>query len=335
MVYIKSLNKRIWPFYLSPKENELFTSWVCRLSNAHGVKPIVFTKIYFDLKGSFWNRDIDILAKKNLIEISENHSPLEKEQLKNLFLSRYESIIFQQTNQNGYNLNILPLGINHRTRKKFGLLYCPSCLCSDAFYKLEWRLTSSIVCTHCNDYLYDSCLNCDSNIIFFRNNIGKLNSLKKISSCYKCGIELSSFKKKKAPSASELNYQSSINNIINQGYYKNFQYSFHFFTVLNHMTRRLLTSSKKNNKFRSACEERYEIKLPYVNGMLNHSRLEKRRVALMVAFNILDNWPDEFNALRLNAFNRSEIDAHLKEIPYFLYETLRFPCGLFPKNTKI
>ena len=98
MVYIKSLNKRIWPFYLSPKENELFTSWVCRLSNAHGVKPIVFTKIYFDLKGSFWNRDIDILAKKNLIEISENHSPLEKEQLKNLFLSRYESIIFQQTN---------------------------------------------------------------------------------------------------------------------------------------------------------------------------------------------------------------------------------------------
>lgn len=324
MVYIESLNKRIFPYYLAPKEDELFTSWVYRLSHNHNIKPIAFAKYYFKVKASFWNRDLDLNPGPIIIEKVNKHTILSKPKIESLFLKKYEGILFEKINNNGYNLNILPLGINHRKRKKYGQLYCPSCLKKNAYYRTSWRLTSSIVCEKCNDKLYDSCLNCGHKIIFFRNNIGS-KSDKEIDKCYSCGVSLSFFAKRNSPLKEEIKYQTGINRIINLGYKGQIQYSFLYFFVLNLLAKRISTAGKKN-KLKYACEQKYGVSIPSFKGMINHTRLEERKIGFIMAYKILNNWPREFNNLRkMFPFNRSQIDGGLNNIPYFLYKTLRFP----------
>ena len=74
MVYIKSIDKNILPYYISPFKDELFSSWFCRLSVKHNLKPQSFIQNYFDYKIPFWNRDIDLVGKKGIIDFFLNHT---------------------------------------------------------------------------------------------------------------------------------------------------------------------------------------------------------------------------------------------------------------------
>lgn len=63
MVFIKSLNKKIFPYYLPPEENDLFSSWLCKLAINHYVKPQRFIQIYSGRDLPIMNRDIDLYAQ--------------------------------------------------------------------------------------------------------------------------------------------------------------------------------------------------------------------------------------------------------------------------------
>ena len=101
MIYIPGINKDIWPLFVWPEENELFSSWICRFSNNNEIRSESISKIYFDNSINLWNRDIDVFAPKALLDYLENHTPLEKSQIENLFLTSYESIVFEKINPNG------------------------------------------------------------------------------------------------------------------------------------------------------------------------------------------------------------------------------------------
>ena len=77
MVYIKSLEKEIFPYFLKPKQNELFSSWLCRISINHKVKPQTFILNYFGRGYPIWNRDIDMFPSSFLVNKLEKHTPVQ------------------------------------------------------------------------------------------------------------------------------------------------------------------------------------------------------------------------------------------------------------------
>lgn len=60
MVYIKKFRKNIWPLYIPPLPDELFSSWIYRLANNHRVGPQLLINEYLDKKLLIKVNDIDI-----------------------------------------------------------------------------------------------------------------------------------------------------------------------------------------------------------------------------------------------------------------------------------
>ena len=79
-------NKNIWPLYIPPEKNELFSSWFCRLSNNHMIRSESFLTNYFGRMLPLWNRDIDMLMPNKYLNTISNHTPLTSLQIRNLFL---------------------------------------------------------------------------------------------------------------------------------------------------------------------------------------------------------------------------------------------------------
>ena len=56
------------PIHLKPLPGELFSSWITRLSRAHGMLLHTFTAIIFN-RISLWNRDIDNSVDDSILAI--------------------------------------------------------------------------------------------------------------------------------------------------------------------------------------------------------------------------------------------------------------------------
>ncbi len=270
MVIINN-DKNIWPLYIPPENDELFSSWFCRLSNNHLIRSESFLTNYFGRMLPLWNRDIDMLMPEKYINIIYNHTPMNYDQIKNLFLPSVESFAFDKANGNGITMNILILGIKHRKRKLNGILFCPKCLNKPiAYFKKRWRFSTSIICSECNSYLIDECPFCKKPISYHRNNINNINN--STSNCNplnicECGFDLSTYEEVEQPKKSELNYQNFINETISNGYNHHSQYSFLYIKGLIMLSYYIIRESNSNDLeyiFRIAKINRSDFyELPY------------------------------------------------------------------------
>ena len=294
MVYIKSLDKNIFPNYLKPYNDELLSSWLCRLSINHNVKPQSFFLNFFGQDAAIWNRDIDLYIPRNILEILSNHTPLSFEYISSLLLTTYEGYLYENGNNKlGNKRNVLKIGIQHRQRRLFGLLYCPICLKKNGYYKKSWRLSTSILCITCNTLLHDKCYKCGCPIMFYRNYMGINNSTLipiPMSCCGSCKFNLI-HSPRIAPTEAEMNYQIYIDQTIMNGYNDFCSYSFEYISVLFILMHNLITNSKKN-KFKIAAIKilgnlhMFEQKWIYLND------IERRQKILPVIHFILHEKPD-------------------------------------------
>lgn len=176
------------PGFLMPFENELFSSWYLRLSSNHLIKNYNFTKFYFkDIP--IWDRDIDLNPSAALLKSIAELTPLYSHEISNMFLPSLEGVKVPKVNSNSVNRFILPLGIYHRTRKKYGMLFCPGCLSQQQYYKLDWRLAHLLICTTCQMELSDCCSKCLVPVMYHRLDVGikSFSGNLKLSNCWNCG----------------------------------------------------------------------------------------------------------------------------------------------------
>ncbi|WES96520.1 TniQ family protein [Chryseobacterium arthrosphaerae] len=310
MPHIQILDKNIWAHYTPPYQDELFTSWFFRLSQAHGVKSHSFAKYYFG-KEQLWNRDIDNSASDYLKKVIVENSPLLDQDVENLFLTSYETILFEQRNLNGNTHGILPFGIYHRKRKNKSLLYCPSCIGKKPYYKKAWRLSISYFCTDCKILLKDCCESCGNGISFHRLEQGNKHKIQAhpLDTCYFCTASLSS--NWEDANNSQILLQTKINSIVKDGYSKEFQYSFSYFKVLHII---LLLISRKHNtwgRLRNACEFEFGP-LPIEDGSWYLWSITNRRIIFETAFRIIEDFPFfqfliQKHNLRLSEFKKDHI----------------------------
>lgn len=111
-------------------------------------------------------------------------------------LTSFAGIISEAVNTRGYSPGILPLGIYHRKRTRYSLMYCPECLRDDDYphYRKNWRLSVATVCMQHRVQLLDHCPQCLKEIVPHRVDM-KWRSQTTVGSqlhirCYNCGSDL-------------------------------------------------------------------------------------------------------------------------------------------------
>lgn len=278
MVYINSLQKDIFPNYLPPYQDELFSSWICRLSHNHGIKSRTFLKNYVPFGAvNLWNRDVDLLTPEYIKKVILDHTPLSSKQIEDLFISKHKGKVFMHVSAN--TMNVLSIGINHRQRKRFGQQCCILCLREEsAYYKVQWRLATSVICTKHKCLLIDRCQYCESPISFFRFEFGGNQSVvdvhpERLFSCYYCHSKIGDFVPEYVDDK-RLLYQHRVNNIISTGVY-NKESSILYLNALLLLSKRLV-SDTKDNRFRQAILESYKNEFPLINKDMRFWNVQQR-----------------------------------------------------------
>jgi hypothetical protein len=122
---------QLWPVRPKPLPDELLSSWLVRLAKKNGVKLQRFCDCAFGNDRQIWNRDIDRLAPGWLLRELSMRTNVSLEKIELLTLSSYKGKIFKRLLVCGQQRWILPLGMYHRKRLRFGLQFCPCCLAEE------------------------------------------------------------------------------------------------------------------------------------------------------------------------------------------------------------
>ncbi len=286
----------MWPVHLKPQKDELLSSWLIRLAHAHGYKVESFCTLLFGRGSAIWNRDIDIMApdfvKEAIIDVTgSTFAQFEKTTLKSL-----DGYLNENTNLNGMNRWVLPVGIHNRKRKRHGLLFCPTCLSEDIspYYRKQWRLAYSVVCVKHGNTLFDACPKCGSVIAPHRTDMGSGNIVPDcdcIVQCWNCGFNL----RKSNPviaNARLINFQTVMDETLSAGWV-----TLSDGTTLNSILffkglRELITGlSTKESRKRIKSNERDETGKSMV---IEYCSLSARVDMMKTCAHILEVWPGRF-----------------------------------------
>ncbi len=139
-----------------------------------------------------WNRDIDKCVTVAMIEELATRTATPTRRALRTRLGEFEGKLYERHNPNGNTPWIMPLGVYHRTRRRYGLQFCPRCLDEpEPYYRRAWRLAFVTLCERHRCPLLDRCPACERPVNFHRHDLGKRDSpcAGLLTSCYACGLD--------------------------------------------------------------------------------------------------------------------------------------------------
>ena len=309
----------LWPVHLKPQRDELLSSWIVRLAMSHGQKLHTFCSLTWPGK-AIWNRDIDRCAGKELLQVLETKTGTSIKRVWATTLGAYEGRLYEKHTVLGPNPWILSTGVYHRTRKRFGLQYCSSCLAEDRepYYRREWRLAFNVFCEKHQLLLRDRCPSCGAAVNFHRDELGnhKKHGATSLTLCHICGIDLrhidqnisrlthpSGEPAKSSASPAEITFSHELLRTLERGYAQITEgtkvYSMLYFAGLRQIMKILAMREKRVDKLRlymsDLCNvEPYHPESASRNPDIQELDIIARRQLIGLARCLLDEWPSRF-----------------------------------------
>ena len=150
----KGLSGQLLPHHVKPQTDELLSSWLARLSLAHGLESRTFCRILWPAK-PIWTGDIDRRATPEMLSILAQKTATSRSQVLATTLSAYEGTLWEDGESYRSRHWLLMGAIQGQRRDRPGLQYCPQCLRADAtpYFRRCWRLGFVTVCTDHHCYL--------------------------------------------------------------------------------------------------------------------------------------------------------------------------------------
>lgn len=293
------------PVHPQPLPDELLTHWFMRLAHMNQVKAQTLADRLFGRQSAFWARDQDKLASPAVISHLADMTGKNPDDLLALTLAPFEGILYQHHNPNGNTRWIMPLGVYHRTRRRYGLQFCPLCLSTDAepYFRRSWRLAFTTVCERHGVLMHDRCHRCGATVAFFRRELGHRDEHRfdAAARCHACGGDLS-----RAPAwdpsdgdVHALIQLRSLTTFYGMGWTfcgnEVYQYGHLFMDVLHRMCNFLSSTKGKKLLAVAAGESRLVDMAVTSNGRDFESRpLIERHYLLLAALWLLMDWPGRF-----------------------------------------
>lgn len=182
------------PAHPKPLPDELLTSWITRLARDNGLKLQTFCEHVFGKSYQLWNRDIDRAPPDWLLDVLSLRTGTPRRTVAQTTLLSYENRLYRRRHAAGQLRWILPAGIYHRTRRRFGVQFCPSCLRADRepYFRKQWRVAALTVCPQHRGLLHDRCPNCAAAVAFHRHELGRpaVTDAGAICLCHACKFDL-------------------------------------------------------------------------------------------------------------------------------------------------
>jgi len=303
----------IWPVHLKPKEDELLSSWLARLAMAHGQKLHTFCAMAWPGK-AIWNRDLDKSADAEILQSLSKRTGTPYERVWTTTLASYEGVLYERYNRLGPAAWIMPVGVYHRTRRRFGLQYCPCCLAEDRepYYRRKWRLAFMTVCERHGMPLRDRCPQCGAAVNFHRGEMGDHRKFAVVSLtlCSTCGYDLrepvSSMPTIDAslpPAApAEVEFTRGLLRAVDSGIVRISEsvttYSVLYFAALRHLMTILAMGDKRVEMLRQEVSTLYGVEAfsppPRPRPDVQEMDVAARRQLLGYARCLLEGWPGRF-----------------------------------------
>lgn len=320
----------MWPVHPCRLPDELLSSWLIRIAQAHGLKLHTFTHRAFP-GYSIWNRDIDKSAPDGLIKIISQRTGRTFSEVYQSTLKSLEGYLFE-TLISGNTKWLLPIGVYHRKRKRNGIAVCPLCLAEDTtpYFRCLWRIGFTVVCTKHSVWMIDECPVCKNPISFHRNDFEHkyIATQKSMNICYSCGFDYSNTEPKIETDQVLLTFLSTLEETLNKGYITindKFIYSHLYFHVL-HQLVKLISISKHGIRLRHllesgfTCDYTPHSKITFVDAL----PLFERRNALRLVSRLLNNWPQSFIvACKKAKITKCRLEKDMKVVPFWYSQILR------------
>jgi TniQ len=340
---------RVWPAYSKPQDDELLSSWLVRLSMAHGLKLHTFCSLAWPGR-PIRNRDIDKSADEGLLAVLSEKTDTPLERVRGTTLSAYEGVLYEKHNPFGNTLWIMPVGVYLRVRMQYGLQLCPRCLAEDKepYFRRRWRLAFVTVCGKHGVALNDRCPRCGEAVNFHRNELGLRNKYAATSMtlCHACRFDLRTVGEssergslKVEAAATEVEFQEGLLNAVRDEWIvvdgQEPVYSYFFFRVLRQLMQ-MVATRKRSAALRAAAIARWDVPA-FTTSFSDNSRvlerldIDARRRLLAIARYMLEDWPDRFvEYCEANRVWSLTLPQDLDDVPYWYWRVVTKHQYLYP-----
>jgi len=178
---MNGLTGRLWPSHPKPQQDELLSSWLSRVALSNAPRSHTFCHLVWPNK-QIWTRDIDVCGDEELITSLSHYTATSLDRARSTKLGVFEGTVYEKLIQNGRTRWLMPTGIFHRERTRFGLQWCPLCFQSDdvSYFRQHWRLAFVSCCPRHGVILADRCHDCGSSALPFK--LGP-------NLCHRCGAD--------------------------------------------------------------------------------------------------------------------------------------------------
>ena len=203
----------------------------------------------------------------------------------------------------------MPVGVYHRTRKQFGLQYCPLCLAEDdePYFRRKWRLAFIVSCERHSILLHDRCHHCGIAVNFHRGELGnpRKSVADSITVCHGCRSELQIIENHLTIPVTciESEFTSMLLRAMDIGYVRLNEsittHSLLYFAGLRQLMKIVAMRDSRIDGLRRAISERYHAVAYSPSASDSHRdvqemNIEARRQLLETARCLLAGWPHRF-----------------------------------------
>lgn len=333
------LSGNLWPVHPHRIGDELLSSWIVRTAHANRIKLQTFTTLGFGRAAALWNRDIDRSASDDLLQALSEQTGSSIDELRDGMLSSYEGRLFERHNAVGNTDWILPLGIYHRTRKRYGVQFCSQCLFFDPvpYFRRQWRLAFSTICDVHGTMLHDRCPSCGAPVIFFRNDLGRRRNYRigDMVSCWLCNFDYrhASAYGPVGPDGKTIAELRSLTTFYQMGWWSlggvGIPYGHLFFDVLHHLV--MLLSNRRGVALIDALAAevgwRPTVEREHCAGPFELLPVLARHQFLVTALWLLDEWPLRFVRIARRAGLTQSRILLGETLPYWFESEIKMCLG--------
>lgn len=254
------------PNKVFPKNYELLSSWLIRLSHHNSTNLNVLSNYIFNNSKIFLN-DIDRTLDENLIDGIAKYTNIENKIVRKLTLKEflltfsYDSLHFSHKWK-----WIIPSGAKYSIRTN-GLQFCPKCLKKGIkeFYIFN-RLSWNIICPKHNELLLNKCFKCNHQ---FSPNLKNFSDLFYI--CDYCQYDLTLYSSDEEISNEALELQTYLNNCLKENQVLNSDYKIVddnifelFYTVRIYIN--FILFIRRKEKIKILLEEEFKLNFKYLTN---------------------------------------------------------------------